>query len=386
MRYRLMVLGIVITAATVLSAQPTYRLQENGELFVSRNEWCSGQACIKWHLLDNNPNTREITAGLQAGSGSVPLEPYPDAPPLYQRHADGKIWFYTGKPCCAGSCPGWRLLDDHPADPAVSIVAAGEHLYQRRRSGAILRWTWNDTCRPDGSPCPAGWQQLQDANSDTAKMTVEIAAAGIPDLKGKGASAQTELYKRHKNGEIWRYKGQPCSDLSCWELLQHANPDTRELTATVRKSSAGTLIPALYQRRSNSTNGSGSIWSYNNTPCRPDGTCPGWKQIDNHAGTMSIVTAQYYVYQLRNDGPDRTIWIYDFHPCLPDGTCPGWKQIDKNPRTVQIAAGSRSLYKRHDNGTIWRYPVETELCEGGVCPPWQLLYDPTVSTIVSSQN
>ena len=368
MRYRLITLSIVIAAATALSAQPTYRLHQNGELLVSRVENCSSGPCVKWYLLDNNPDTREITAGLQAaGGGFDSLKPYPEAPPLYQRRVDGKILFYTGKPCIGGSCPGWRLLDHDPANPAVSIVAAGEHLYQLRSKGTISRWTWNDTCRPDGS-CPAGWQQMDD-NPETA----EITAAGIPDLKGGGASAKAELYKRHKNGEIWRYKGPPCSAPSCWELLDNANPDTRELTATVRKNSAGVLVPALYQRRTNGTNGSGSIWSYNGT---------GWQQIDNDPGTISIVTAQYFLYQLRNDG---TIWVHNFKPCK-DGLCPGWQQIDKNPRTVQIAAGGRSLYKRHDNGAIWRYADENQLCEDGVCPPWQLLYDPTMSTIVSSQN
>lgn len=350
--------GIVLAAATALSAQPTYRLHDNGDLWVSRVEWCRGISCVEWHLLDNNPNTREITAGAGPSGGFDPLKAPPDAAPLYQRHADGKIWIYTGKPCNGGSCPGWQLLDNNPL--TVSIVAAGKHLYQRHSDGAI--WSYTGTpCRPDGS-CP-GWQRLDD-NPNTA----EITAGGLPD--------QTELYQRHKDGKIWRYKGTPCDDTSCpaWELLDN-NPNTRELTATVRRSSAGVLVQALYQRHDD-----GKVWRYTGKPCEGASSCQGWQLIDDNPRTISIVTATWHLYQLRNDG---TIWVHTDKPCK-DGLCPGWLLLDNNPRSSQIAAGAVSLYQRHDNGTIWRYTGPP--CEDATCRGWQLLYDPTTWTIVSTQQ
>ena len=204
MRYRLTIAaGIFIAVATALSAQPVYRLHDDGELSVSRAETCDGQPCTSWHLLDNNPKTREVTAG------GAPA----DTPPLYQRHADGSIWRYTGKPCCDGACPGWQRIDNDGR--TVSIVAAGPYLYKRHSDGAIWRY--------DGT-----WRQLDD-NRETAAVT----AGGIPE--------RTELYQRRNDGSVWRFTGTE------WEMLDN-NRRTRELTATVRKRSDGTLVQALYQR------------------------------------------------------------------------------------------------------------------------------------------
>lgn len=356
--------GIVIAAATALSAQPVYRLHDSGDLWVAKAENCRGEPCVVWHLLDNNPKTQEITAGGQPTTpdgepigGFDPLKAPPDAPPLYQRRTDGTIWLYTGKPCIGGSCPGWQLIDKSPQ--TASIVAAGEHLYQRHNTGAI--WSYNGTpCRPDGS-CP-GWQQL-DNNPDTA----EIIAAGRPSPEAHA------LYKRHKDGTIWRYTGSPCSDTSCWQRLDN-NPKTRELTAAVGLRSDGVAVHALYQRQVD-----GTIWHYTGPSCS-GASC--WKLIDNNPGTISIVTNTETLYQLRNDG---AILVYTGKPCDAAGSCPGWLLLDNNPRTRHIAAGARSLYKRYDNGAIWRYA--TGVCSpDGSCPPWQLFYDPTMRTIVSTQN
>lgn len=373
MRYRLTIaVGIVIAAAAALSAQPAYRLHDNGEIWVARAENCRSGPCVGWHMLDNDPNTREIAAGV-VPSGFDSLDGYPKAPPLYQRHEDGTIWLYTGKPCGGGSCLGWKKLDDNGA---VSIVAAGEYLYQRRGNDGI--WSYNVRLCTSGGSCP-GWQKLDDNTSNTAEMT----AAGIQGST-VDVSAQTELYQR-KDGRIWRYKGTPCNDTSCpeWELLDN-NPHTRQLTATVRRSSAGTLIPALYQLRNDGSKV--TVWhSKGTTPCKSDTSCPEWELIDSNPltfpHTISIVTAQWYLYQLRNDG---TIWVYNFQPCKGE-VCPGWRLLDKNPRTRQIAAGGRSLYKLHDNGAIWRY-ADGVCSSDESCEPWQFFYDPTMRTIVSTQN
>jgi hypothetical protein len=126
MRYHLIALGIVIAAAaTAISAQPAYRLEGNGSIWVNTGP-CIDAKCT-WQLLDHNPNTLEITAtGVASGGFNSPNAPTEDpskAPALYQRHADGKIWFYTGTPCKGGSCPGWQMPDNN--QQTVSIVAAG---------------------------------------------------------------------------------------------------------------------------------------------------------------------------------------------------------------------------------------------------------------------
>ena len=330
-----------------------YRLHDSGELWVARAENCYGTECVVWYLLDNHSMTREITAGGPANAGFDPLKGPLEAPPLYQRRDDGTIWLYTGKPCSGGSCQGWQQLDNKKA---VSIVAAGKQLYQRRSDGI---WLYTDKPCSGGS-CP-GWQQL-DSNSDI----VEITAAGMPPDTPR-------LYQRRKNGEILRYRGTPCSDTSCWQLLG-TNPNTREITATVETRSDGTPGHALYERRDD------GIWRYIERPCN-GALCPAWEQIDNKSNTISIVTNQTALYQLRGDG---SILVHNKQPCNKDG-CPGWVLIDKNPRTRQIAAGIRSVYKLHDNGAIWRYP-EPQPCNSDPCLPWQLLYDPTMRTIVSTQH
>ena len=354
MRFRLMALGMVLAAATALSAQPVYRLHDNGELWVSKVETCSSGLCTKWHLLDNNPKTREITAGGGAPGGFDPLKAFPDAPPLYKRHDDGQIWRYTGTPCSGGSCPGWQLLDN---SPTVSIVAAGQQLYQRRRNGEI----WRSKGEPCNSTSCTGWELL-DNNPETA----EITAGGIP--------ARTELYQRRKNGHVWRYTGEPCNGTSCpgWQFLDNSGK-TRELTATVRTRSDGVLVQGLDQRRDD-----GTIWRYTGEPC--NGTsCPGWQLIGDSQDTISIVTDTEFLYQLRKDG---SILIYN-HTSCNGPSC--WQLLDHNPRTRQIAAGTRALYQRHDNGAIWRY-TGTPCKPDGSCPGWQLLYDPGTWTIVSTQN
>jgi len=355
MLYRLAIaLGIVVATATAPSAQPTYRLQKNGELWVSRADTCDDKPCVSWHLLDNDPTIQEITAGVANGPFDS-LNAPPKGAPLYQLRAGGKIMRYTGKPCCNGACLGWTLLEEN--QNIVSIVAAGrEHLYKRHEDGAI----YGTKCNPDGS-CPP-WQQLDKHNTNT----VEISAGGVPEM--------TELYKRHEDGEIWRYTGTPCGDDgSClgWELLDHKNPETTEIIATVLKSSAGALVQVLYKRHKN-----GEIWRY----CSAEGACRGWTKLDDQKPedqrtqrAISIVATAVDIYQLRGDG---SILVYKpSQPCT-GGTCPKWQLLDKNVQNRQIAAGPKSFYKRHEDGAIWRYNGTG----------WDLLYDPTTLTIVSTQN
>jgi len=338
MRYRLViVVGIVVAAATALSAQPVYQLHDNGNIWVSSGVPCSGVSCPGWHLLGNNPGTVEITAAGVPAGGFDSTKASPDAPPLYQRRADGTILFYTGTPCNGRSCTGWQMIDKNPL--TVSIVAAGTpigtppptHLYKRHSDGAI----WSYTGKPCvGESCP-GWQQLDNNN-----RTVEMAAAG------------EELYQRRGDGTILRYKGTPCSSpTSCpeWELLD-SNSSALEITAHM----VGNRVE-LYQRQVE------KILRYRST---------GWELLDNNTRTISIVAGEF-LYQLRNDGE---ILFYN-------GPA-GWQLLDKNTRNRQIAAGPRSLYKLQDDGAVLRYTGPQ--CEAGSC--WQLLDTNPKRTLVSSRN
>lgn len=349
MRYHLIALGIVIAAATPLSAQPVYRLHDNGSIWVNTAP-CSGASC-PWVLLDNNPNTREITAsGVPAGGFQSHKAP-PDAPALYQRRADGTIWLYNGKPCDGASCPGWQMLDKN--QQTVSIVAAGfpdpENLilYKRHNDGEIWRYT-QTPCK--GASCP-GWERL-----DKNPKTQEIIAAG------------THLYQRHNDGAIWHYKGTPCKGDLCpgWERLDD-NKKTVEITAAAVGNDD---VPMLYKRDDD-----GAIWRYTGPSCS-GASC--WQLLDNNKA-ISIVTSSHCLYQLRDNG---SIWVY-VSPPRCGGAGPGWQPLDNNPRTRRIAAGPRSLYQLHDNGAIWRYSGPP-WCSGASC--WQLLYDPTTWTILSTRN
>ena len=304
MRYRLTIAGIVLAAATVLSAQPSYQLHDNGNIWVNDGRPCKDTVCPGWVLLDNHPTTREITAGGLLIGGFPSTAEYPKAPPLYQRRQGGAILYYTGKPCKDGLCPGWRPIGNDPK--TVSILASGVELY-KRHTDAI--WRCKDSpASTIGGKCSV-WEQLDN------KTNVEIAAAGLLVVTPERHFAGTELYQRRNDG-IWRY------------------------------------------------------------------TSPGWEQIDNHTSTISIVASGdkfFKLYQLRDDG---AILGYTGLPCGSDGSC--WKLLDKNPHTRQIAVGPASVYKRHDNGAIWRYTGPPPPCSDGSC--WQLLDNPPMRTIFTSRN
>lgn len=76
----------------------------------------------RWLELDNNPNTVSITVGSGPGGDS-----------LYQQHADGSVWVFTGVPMT-----GWTRLDNDVR--TVQVVAGGGSLYQRHKLGSI--WTF----------------------------------------------------------------------------------------------------------------------------------------------------------------------------------------------------------------------------------------------------
>ena len=151
---------------------------------------------MTWLQLDGNPATVDIVAGPALGVEQG----------LYQRHADGKIWEYTGTPMT-----GWKLLDDNPATAQIvaaireSLFSPGSpdphQLYQRHADGKIWEYT--------GTPM-TGWLQI-----DGNPATVDI------------VSASSRLYQRHGDGKLWAFTGMP---MTGWKLLD-SNPATLQMVA-----------------------------------------------------------------------------------------------------------------------------------------------------------
>jgi peptidyl-Asp metalloendopeptidase len=309
--------------------RPLYQLHASGKIWKFTGVVCNGNSCPGWQMLDNNPATIQIVA-----TGDT----------LFQRHKSGQIWRYTGVPCSGESCPGWQRLDNNP--DAANIVAAGGSLYQLHKSGRIWRYT-GTPC--NGNSCP-GWRML-----DNNPATVEIAAGG-------GA-----LYQRHNDGSIFRYTGVPCNGESCpgWEKL-----DNNRFTAQIVSDG-----DSLYQRHT-----TGRVWRYTGQPCSGD-SCPGWQMLDNNPATRWIVGGGRALYQLHTTG---RIWRYTNRGCSGD-VCPGWEMLDNNPATVQIATDGVQLFQRHANGLIWRYTGTA--CHGESCPGWEMIdNNPATIGIVSADQ
>jgi len=310
-------------------AADLYQLHAAGNIWKYTGTPCSGNPCPGWQMLDNNLKTIAIASG---GNN------------LYQLHNNGWIWKYTGTPCSGNSCPGWQRLDNNPRSRA--IAASGNDFYQLHHDGRIWKYT-GTPC--SGNSCP-GWQEL-----DNNPKTVAIAAAG------------GSLYQLHNDGWIWKYTGTPCSGNSCpgWQRLDN-NLKTVAITASG---------PTLYQLHND-----GWIWKYTGTPCSGN-SCPGWQRLDNNLKTQAAVAGGPELYQLHNDG---WIWRYTGTPCTGD-SCPGWVRLDNNPKTRAIAASGNRLFQLHNDGWIWQYTGTP--CSGNSCPGWvRLDNNPRTRAIVVGGN
>ena len=365
------------TAALAATGSALFQLHGAGRIWRHTGTPCSGDSCPGWQLLDNNARTGMIASGDPPTMGSsFPLYQL-HTDPLYQMHANGPIWRYTGTECGAAGCPGWQRLDDNVR--SVELAAAGSQLFQRHNDGRIWRYT-GTPC--SGASCP-GWELL-DKNPKTARIA---AGAGIQlfQLHTDGAvwrytgtpcsgsncpgwqrldrnprtvaiaASVTSLFQLHNDGRIWRYTGTPCSGASCpgWQLLDN-NPNTKSILA------AGNQLFQLH--------GNGRIWRHTGTPCSGN-ACPGWQELDNNTRTIALAAGRTQLYQLHNNGG---VWRYTGTPCS-GGVCPGWERLDNNPRTKDIVAVGDHLYQRHSDGKIWRY--EGTPCSGQNCPGWRMLDD-----------
>jgi hypothetical protein len=211
-----------------------YQMHNDGAIFRKNNKPCAEPACFGgWDLLDHNPSTTVIIAGLNG---------------LYQMHSDGNIFRWDGKTLCDGKgCPGWALLDQNPD---TGMITAGSGFYQLHKSGTIFRYLGdNSSCA--AAPCP-GWELV---GQDAATTTIKAGFSGF--------------YRLQRDGEVLR-KGANNS----WQVLdQHS--DTLAITA-------GRL---LYEMRAG-----GRIFRYNETPCGPTPGCDAaWDQLDENPNSGGIV-------------------------------------------------------------------------------------------------
>ncbi len=123
-----------------------YQLWSNGAIWQYIGPECD-PTCRGWREMDNNPNTKQITAGNS----------------LYEIHNDGSIWQSTGTPCNGGYCAGWWQIDNNSA--SNYIVAGPNTVYQAHTDGSIWQYV-GPICN---GPVCSGWIEL-DNNSETSSI------------------------------------------------------------------------------------------------------------------------------------------------------------------------------------------------------------------------
>jgi len=197
-----------------------------------------------WNELDSNGATKSLVAG-----------PMGYTPYLFQLHNTGRLWQFTGAICNAGGCPGWILLD---SNLIKQIVVAGGYyngqtnnfnippLVQLHYDGPIWQYT-GTPCNATGCP---GWREL-----DRNPAAVQI--AGFPD-GGMGASSEFpngSIFQLRNDGSIWSYTGTPCNRTDCpgWKQIDF-DPNVTGITAATplnrtAGTSLGTEVGRVYKLR-----------------------------------------------------------------------------------------------------------------------------------------
>ncbi|KAF2187701.1 zincin [Zopfia rhizophila CBS 207.26] len=224
-----------------------YQLRMTGEVL-----WYSPNG--NWLSVDKNKDTVQI-----AGSSGN----------LYQRHADGSIYRYTG----SGS--NWQWIGAS-SDNIIDIVAAADQIYTRRKDGWVARWsgsgtTWNSIEQPLLSkqiavsdkktlwnllttgeivrsewPYGSGWAII-DQNPENTAITV----GGEEFYKLQGSSGQV----------VWLDMETPM-----WRMIEDAGSSAIYASGQY-----------LY-----SYHNDGSIWRYTDTPFV-------WEQLDNTSNSASVI-------------------------------------------------------------------------------------------------
>ncbi len=253
------------------------------------------------------------------------------APPAEASNTWNSIWNYTGTPCIATSCPGWKELDDDHS--AMQIATQNGHLYRLESNGHI----WVEGAKSTGNILD-GWTEL-DENPDAAAIFAD----------------GNDLYQLHYDGSIWMSTGVPCTGTSCpgWIELDN-NSGAVQIAA-----SRGTLFEL---------HANGNIFRSTGTPCTSKG-CPGWVQLDNNPRAIAIAASESLAYELHDDG---SIWKSTGAACTSKG-CSGWTMLDNNPYAVAIAVSDGNLYELHNTGAIYKWTGVA--CKGSSCSGWTKLDD-----------
>jgi hypothetical protein len=233
-----------------IASSPSTDSSSNNDLFQLRS---TGQilqyTSAAWTSADNNPDTVQI-----AGASNR----------LYQRHADGSTYLWTG------TAQSWTPIGA-ASENVIDIVAASDQLYSRRKDGWVSRWTgsgsvWVTVEQPTTSvsrqiavtdsktlwnllatgdlvrstwPHTSGSWEIVDQNAANVAIAVggddfyKLQADGLvvylnvkeyywQVIENAGSvaiyGAGSYLYSRHKDGTVWRYTGTQW----VWEQLDGA--------------------------------------------------------------------------------------------------------------------------------------------------------------------
>jgi hypothetical protein len=262
---------------------------------------------------------------------------------LFQLHADGAVFAYTGSPCGPSGCNGWGQING--AGSGVSKMAADNgNLYILLSNGAIFKY--------NGNPCDStgchGWTQLNGAGSSATQITAEAGA----------------LWMLRSDGAIFKYNGNPCGSSGCngWTQYNGAGSGATQIVAGT--NSAG--VPAVNMLRSD-----GAIYQ-STAPC--GSTCSGWAAINGAGSGATQMTARGKdLFILLSSG---AIFQYTQQMCDASG-CHGWAQLNGGGSgTVEISAGTNAagmsvVNMRRNDGAIFQYTGQA--CDANGCRGWAQL-------------
>jgi hypothetical protein len=93
----------------------------------------------------------------------------------------------------------------------------------------------------------------------------------------------------------------------------------------------------LYQLRD------GEILQFTGAHCSPAGRCPGWRSLDNDRSNRQIASAAGQLYKRQDDG---SIWRHSDR---------GWQRLENIRGTQTITGGGSRLYQHAADGSIWQY-------------------------------
>jgi hypothetical protein len=248
------------TSSTPSAFDGLYQLRSTGQILFYTP---SGT----WTSIDNNRNTVQIS-----GAGGK----------IYQRHADGSIYRYSG----TGS--NWQNIGG-PSENVIDIVAAADQIYQRRKDGWIARWSgsgtsWTSIEQPRSTKQIAItdtktlWNLLTNGDLVRSEWPYDKGWT-LVDINEQNIAIATggdEFYKLQSNGlVVWL-------DLRAYQWQEIEQADAVAIYA------AGSF---LYSRHRDA-----SIWRYTGTP-------GVWEQLDSAQNTVSVIgDRRGSVWEMKGNG------------------------------------------------------------------------------------